>query len=189
MSKLTPVLCLFAFPAAACGQVVSNPSCREGVDVLPNGGFEDPTHTWAAVPGPTQLCPASKGFPAHDTQSGCLGVNGASVETLSQDVVLPAGARTVTLAGVICIDTDETDDLEHDVVALDLLDGDSVIASLGTLSNRDGAHGCNFEPLHKTAPLTRVPDVATLRLQAKQSGSNVTTFYFDDLRLTVGCTR
>ena|SRR5215510_708655 len=188
MSKLVPVLCLFAFHAAACGQVVSDPLCRQGTNVLPNGGFEDPMHKWAAVPGPTQLCLASRGFAAHDTQSGCLGVNGAPVETLSQDVVLPAEARTVTLTGVICIDTDETDNLEHDSVALDLLDGDNVIASLGTFSNRDGTHGCNFQPLHKTAPLTSASVAAMLRLRATQNGPNVTTFYFDDLSLTVGCT-
>lgn len=186
--KLVPVLCLLAFHPAACGRVVSDPPCKDGFDVLPNGGFEDPTLRWAEAPGPTQLCPKSGGFPANGTQSGCLGVNGASIETLSQTVALPAGAKTVTLTGVICIDTDETDDLQHDVLSLDLLDGDTVIAQLGARSNRDGANGCTFQPLHEMAPLASVPEVATLRLRATEDGASATTFYLDDLKLATGCT-
>lgn len=191
-SKLAPVLALLAFHQAACGSVV--PSCHDGSEVLPNGDFEDSTHSWAADPGPTQLCPklAAGGqmFPAHGTQSGCLGVNGAKVETLSQEVSLPAGAKpaTVTLTGVICIDTDETDNLLHDVLSLDLLDGQTVIAPLGMLSNQDGSHGCDFKPLRLMTTLNGDPDRATLRLRATQDGGSATTFYLDDLSLTVGCT-
>jgi hypothetical protein len=189
-SKLAPVLCLFAFHAAACGAVVSDPPCHAGADVLPNGGFEDPMQKWAAVPGPTQLCPLSGGFPAHDTQSGCLGVNGAKVETLSQEVALPASAKalTATLTGVICIDTDETDNLPHDVLSLDLLDGQTVIAQLGRFSNQDGSHGCDFKPLQVMATLKGDPGRATLRLMATEDGGNATTFYLDDLSLAVACT-
>jgi hypothetical protein len=103
---------------------------------------------------------------------------------------LPAGVKTVTLTGLVCIDTDETDNLEHDVLSLDLLQGTHVIARLGTLSNQDGTHGCNFKPLPaNTAQLTSAPAMATLRLRATQNSATMrTTFYFDDLKLTVGCT-
>jgi hypothetical protein len=122
--------------------------------------------------------------------SGCQGVTSASVETISQEVSLSAGIKMVTLTGFICIDTDETDNLEDDVLSLDLLEGDKVIAQLGTLSNRDGANGCSFKPiLAYKAQLTGDPITATLRFRATQGGSNArTTFYFDDLKLTVGCT-
>ena len=186
MSKLAQLPYLPAFQAA-CGSVVPRPPCQQGSDVLPNGGFEDPAHKWAADPGPTQLCPKANGFPAHDAQSGCLGVNGALVETLSQEVSLPAGADTVTLTGFICIDTDETDSLLHDVLSLDLLDGQTVIAQLGTLSNRDGGSTCDFRPLQKQARLMGDASSATLRLQTQQDGGKVTPFYPHDLRLTVGC--
>lgn len=188
MLKLAPVLYLLAFHQVACGSVVANPPCRQGSDVLPNGGFEDPARAWGADPGPTQLCPKANDFPAHGTQSGCLGVNGASVETLSQKVTLPAGAKAVTLTGVVCIDTDEIDDLQHDVLSLDLLDGQTAIARLGMLSNRDGGSTCDFMPLQEIALLTSDPGSATLRLQTTQDGGKPTTFYLDDLSLTVDCT-
>jgi hypothetical protein len=96
----------------------------------------------------------------------------------------------VTLTGLICIDTDETDNLEHDLLSLDILDGGNVIARLGTLSNRDGTHGCHFKPLLvNTAQLIGDLTAVTLRLRATQDGSSLlTSFYLDDLELTVGCT-
>ena len=122
--------------------------------------------------------------------SGCLGVTSALVETMSQEVTLPAGLKTLTLSGSICIATDETDNLEHDLLSLDMLNGETVIARLGTLSNRDGANSCSFKPLVvNPAQLIGDPAEATLRLRATQDGPNLrTTFYFDDLKLTVGCT-
>jgi len=189
MPKLAPVAYLLAFHQAACGQVISDP-CQEAADVLMNGGFEDSTTAWVSDPGHSWFCPKSVVPPPTGMWSGCLGTTGAATETLTQKVALPARSATLTLSGSICIDTMETDNLQHDVLSLDLLDGENVIASLGTLSNRDGTSGCRFKPLQTaTAQLTSHPAMATLRLRATQDGPNMlTTFYFDDLKLTVGCT-
>jgi hypothetical protein len=188
MTKLAPVAYLLAFHQAACGEVVPDP-CKGGSDVLTNGGFEDSTTGWVSDPGHSWFCPRSVISPPTGMWSGCLGTTGAATETLTQEVALPAGSQVLTLSGSICIDTAETDNLLHDVLSLDVLDGDNVIASLGTLSNRDGTRGCNFKSLQTTAaPLKSHPAMATLRLRATQDGPNMlTTFYFDDLKLTIGC--
>ena len=140
--------------------------------------------------GALVLLPENVIPPPHGMWSGCLGVTSALVETMSQEVTLPAGLKTLTLSGSICIATDETDNLEHDLLSLDMLNGETVIARLGTLSNRDGANSCSFKPLVvNPAQLIGDPAEATLRLRATQDGPNLrTTFYFDDLKLTVGCT-
>lgn len=170
--------------------VVDAPSCQEGSDVLLNGSFEDPTSAWVSDPMHSYFCSRAVLTPPDGMWSGCLGVTSASVETMSQEVSLSVGAKTVTLTGFICIDTDETESLEHDVLSLDLVHGENVIARLGTLSNRDGAEGCSFKPLPANkAQLTSDPVTATLRFRASQDGPTLrTTFYFDDLKLTIGCT-
>ena len=190
MSKLTPVLCLLAFDQTGCGDVILDPPCQDGLDVLHDGGFEDAMHAWVSDPGHQYFCPRSVIAPPTGLWSGCLGTTGASVETLSQEVSLPAGTTSITVSGSICIDTAETDNVQHDVLSLDLLDGENVVASLGKLSDRDGARGCRFKPLQiGQAPLTSAPVTARLRLRATQDGPNMlTTFYFDDLKLTLGCT-
>jgi hypothetical protein len=189
MSKLAPVICLLALPQGACGQVVSD-ACHDGADVLADGGFEAPATAWMSDPGHSWFCSSSVILPPTGNSSGCLGTTGAATETLTQVVALPAGAATVALSGSICIDTAETDTLLRDVLSIDLLDGESVIASLGMRSNRDGTRGCQFKPLQTaSAPLASHPAMATLRLRATQDGPNMlTTFYLDDLKLTVGCT-
>jgi hypothetical protein len=170
--------------------VDGSPPCPEGLDVLLNGGFEDPTSAWISDPCHSYFCPTAVIPPPDGMWSGCLGVTGALVETMSQKVSLPSGVKTLTLSGSICIDTEETDNLVHDLLSLDMLDGENVIARIGTLSNRDGAKGCSFKPILITkVPLPSDPGAAALRLRATQDGPNLrTTFYFDDLKLTVGCT-
>jgi len=166
------------------------PSCQDGRDVLRNGGFEDSTSAWISDSMHSFVCSKTVIPPPDGSTTGCLGTTGALVETMSQEVALPAGTKTVTLTGLICIDTDETDNLEHELLSLDILDGENVIARLGTLSNRDGTHGCHFKPLLVTkAQLTGDLTAVTLRLRATQDGSSLlTSFYLDDLKLTVGCT-
>jgi hypothetical protein len=100
---------------------------------------------------------------------------------------MPAGASTATLAGQICISTMETAAVDHDVLQLELLDGSAVISSLGKKTNRDGAKACQFGAFELTAPVTGNARTATLRLRSSLDATMTTSFYLDNLSLTIGC--
>ncbi len=170
--------------------LVDAPSCQEGFDALKDGGFEDPKLAWVSDQDHSWFCPKQVIPPHGGIWSGCLGTTSASVETLRQEVSLFGGTKSVTLTGFICIATDETDNLEHDVLAVDLLHGEDLIARLTTLSNRDGSNVCNFKAFSTAkAQLIGDPATLTLRFTATQDGpSSPTTFYLDDLKLTTSCT-
>lgn len=197
------VLGVFAIDQVACGRIGFDPSlgaaspdasvaCMPGfVDVLRNGGFEDPMLAWTSeqIPAdqphswfcPKQLIPRVDGMAA-----GCVGLSDNTEQTLSQSIAMLAGA-TVTLIGKICIATQETDPTTaYDVLTLDLRDGQTVIASLGEFTNRDGHTSCDFVPFRRMAVLTSAPGATTLRISARLDAAKITTFYLDDLSLCVG---
>lgn len=208
MSRYVAVLGVFAIDQAACGRIGfdapldadadaapldAGAACAPGfVDVLQNGGFEDPTLAWTSEQIPADqphswFCPP-KVISADGMWAGCVGLTNNTEQMLSQRVAMPAG-KTMTLTGKICIDTDETDPTTaYDVLTLDVRDGQTVIASLGTFTNRNGHAVCNFRPLRQTASLTGAPAAVTLRISAKLDVAKITTFYLDDLSLCVGGT-
>jgi hypothetical protein len=195
MSKGACVLGGVVILQVACGEVRRPPpvdaaparvSC--GAQVLPNGGFEDPTPAWRQdPPTPGLLCGEAVLTPFQGARVACLGLSSGVSEALTQDVPLPAGATMVTLTGQVCIATAETDQVTHDVLYVDLLDGGSAIAALGTLSNLGAMSSCEFKPFTMTTATTRDPVTATLQIRANLDAANVTTFYLDALQLTVGC--
>jgi hypothetical protein len=170
--------------------LVDAPPCQEGFDALRDGGFEDPKLAWVSDPDHSYFCSKPVISPHGGISSGCLGLNADLVETLHQEVSLFGGTKSVTLTGFICIDTDQIDNLEHDVLSVDLLHGENMITRLTTLSNRDGSNVCDFKAFSTAkAQLTGDPGTMTLRFTATQGGpSPRTTFYFDDLKLITGCT-
>src|SRR3569833_2832973 len=111
------LLMLLVVALAGCSEILGlrdvrvvvdgSPPCQEGLDVLLNGGFEDQTSAWISDPEHSYFCPADVIPPPDGMWSGCLGVTGASVETMSQKVSLPSGVKTLTLSGSICIATQE----------------------------------------------------------------------------------
>jgi hypothetical protein len=218
MSRYVVVLGVFAIDQVACGRIGfdappgaapldaapldaapldaapldAGVACAPGfVDVLQNGGFEDPALAWTSEQIPADqphswFCPKALVPRVDGMYAGCVGLSDKTEQTLGQSVAMPAG-KTVTLTGKICIATQETDPTTaYDVLTLDLRDGQTVIASLGTFTNRDGHASCDFVPFSQTAALTSTPAAATLRISAKLDVAKITTFYLDDLSLCVG---
>jgi hypothetical protein len=192
------VLGVFAIDQTACGRIGfdvppdDGVACAAGaVDVLQNGGFEDPRFAWTSeqVPADRQhswFCPQMVVPHIDGMWAGCVGLTDNTEQTLGQSVAMPAG-KMVTLTGKICIATDETTPtVAYDVLTLDVRDGQTVIASLGEFTNRDGGTSCDFVPFSRTAMLTTTPAAATLRISAKLDAAKTTTFYLDDLSLCVG---
>ncbi len=177
----------------ACGSVSSSRevSCgAQPIQVLPNGSFDAATPAWTQDPAtPKLLCDKSLITPADGTMAACLGNTDGTVQTLTQSVPLPEGAKSAKLSGQLCIDTLDTAAVEHDVLSFDLLDGDTVVAALGKATNQMGAHPCMFAAFERTATVTSDPPTVTLRIRSTLDTAMPTGFYLDALRLTVGCTQ
>jgi len=178
--------------STACGSVAAarEVSCgAQPVEVLPNGSF-DATPAWMQDPAtPNLFCDKSLITPADGTMAACLGNTDGTVQTLTQSVPLPEGARSAKLSGQLCIDTLDTAAAEHDVLSFDLLDGDTVVAALGKATNQMGVHPCAFAAFERTATVTSDPPSVTLRIRATLDTAMPTGFYLDALHLTVGCTQ
>jgi hypothetical protein len=178
--------------ATACGDVAAPRDVQCGaqpVEVLPNGSFDLSTPPWIQEPvTPAILCGMPRITPFDGTQAGCLGGVDGTIQTLTQSIPLPAGARTLTLTGQICIATAETMRVDHDLLEIAVMDGDSVVAALGKPTNQQGTANCQFTPLQLTAPATSDPATATLRIRSTLDANMPTSFYIDGLSLKVGCT-
>jgi len=191
--------------APACGSVAASPDaaspdaaprdvkCDSTSDkFLPNASFDLATPAWKqettpVVAGQSLLCGSSI-TPADGTLAACMGGRDGQIQSLSQTVALPAGAKTVTLTGQKCITTVDTDAVDNDVLEFELLEATTVIATFGQFSNQDGARDCQFtafSPL--VATLTDDPPEATLRLRATLNTLKTTSFFIDALKLDVTC--
>jgi len=176
--------------AAIDGPPVDAPACSATpVDILPNGNFDSAAPAWTQVPStPPLLCGQPTIMPASAPSAGCLGSIDGTVQTLSQTVSLPRGTTRLSLTGQICIATADTAAADHDVLQFDLVDGNTVIAAIGKLTNRDGVTNCQFGDLALTATLATAPTTATLRLRSTLDADLTTTFYIDNLSLKASCT-
>jgi hypothetical protein len=181
-----------AMVATACGDVAAPRDVQCGaqpVEVLPNGSFDLSTPPWIQEPvTPAILCGMPRITPFDGTQAGCLGGVDGTIQTLTQPIPLPAGAKTLTLTGQICIATAETMRVDHDLLEIAVMDGDSVVAVLGKPTNQQGTANCQFTPLQLTAAATSDPATATLRIRSTLDANMPTSFYIDGLSLKVGCT-
>lgn len=158
------------------------------VEVLPNGGFDDASPLWTQDPvSPSFLCDSMTIPPAGGTKLACLGATDGTVRSLSQQVKLPAGAKSVTITGQRCIATEETATADNDTLSFELLDGETVISSILTLSNQQGVPSCSYSTFTATKPLTKDPVTATLRLRSMLDSERVTSFFIDSLSLKVSC--
>jgi hypothetical protein len=181
-----------ALATAACGSVEPHRDVECGaqpVEVLPNGSFDASTPVWAQEPAaPNMLCGQADGITPFDgALSGCLGRTDGTTRTLTQQVPLPEGGKSVVLSGQICITTQETQAVDHDVLTFDLLDGDTVVAALGQMTNQNGADMCQFTTFQKTGTLTGDPVTATLRLRSTLDTAMPTSFFMDALSVKISC--
>lgn len=193
MSSRALTVAALAVALPACGDVATKRDVACGaqpIEVLPNGSFDAVAPAWMQEPVTVALiCGSSRITPIDGTQAACLGGTDGTVETLSQQVPLPDGARSVALSGQICIDTAETQAADHDVLQFDLVDTGTAIAALGKMTNQQGATPCQFKPFMLTAALTGDPATATLRIRSTLDTGMPTSFYLDALKLTVSCTQ
>ena len=194
-STTTMALSMIALAGGACGSVESMSdgevrpvTCNGGaVDVLQNGNFDATDPPWRQEP-PALLCGQPRITPDSGAVAACLGGGGdGTINTVSRDVFLPAGAVSARLTGRICIATEETDPLDNDILTFDLLDGLVSIGSLGRRTNQQGVAACQFTSFMFEVPLTRDPVTATFRIQSMLDVGKSTSFYVDSLVLTVGC--
>jgi hypothetical protein len=182
-----------AVAITACGSVEQTRDVVCGaqpIEVMPNGSFDAPTPAWTQDPVNSPLpmiCGAPRITPFDGAASACLGSTDGTVRTLTQEVPLPAGARSVKLSGQICIATAETQPVEHDVLQFDLLDGDTPVAALGKQTNLQGVPDCQFKPFELVAAATSDPVSATLRIRSTLDTDRPTSFYIDALHLAVSC--
>jgi hypothetical protein len=197
---MTPSKLLVALLVAAtgCGSVTASPDdampqrpvCgAQPIEVLPNGDFDAASPAWVQeMATPVLLCGAPTITPFSGTKAACLGGADGTTLTLSQQVPLPAGAKMVTLSGVLCISTEETATVDNDVLHFDLLDGATVISSIAAFSNQQGAAQCQFTAFSRSAAVTGDPATATLRLRSTLDAAKITSFFIDSLSLKVSCT-
>jgi hypothetical protein len=179
-----PLACLLA----SCGNVSTPRNVGCGDEVLPNRSFDLARPAWGQDPAtPSLLCGAPRITPADGTQAACLGGTDGTTQTLTMNLSLPAGVKTVTLTGQICIATTDTAKVDHDVLQFDLLDGATVIASIGKYTNQQGTAACAFAPFELTAMTTSDPVTATMRIRSTLDANLPTSFYVDALAVTTGC--
>lgn len=190
-SRLLFLGAIAALGAASCGDVAAPRvvSCGDDpVEVLPNRDFDATTPAWVSTPATDMLlCGTGRITPYNGTLAGCLGSKDGVDQTLSIDVPLPEGAKTLTLSGQICIDTAETGTVETDVLSFDLYSGNALVSAIGKQTNLQGSAGCMFKKFTLTANASSDPENATLRIHATLDANNPTSFYLDALSLTVGC--
>ncbi len=183
---------VFAILLSACGQVAATRDVQCGtqpVEVLPNGSFDAATPAWMQDPATTALiCGAPRITPFDGTQAACLGGTDGTVQTLTQQVPLPDGAKTVKLSGQICVATAETQAVDHDILEFDLVDGATTVAALGQVTNQQGSANCQFKAFQETAAVSSDPVTAALRIRSTLDANMPTSFYLDALSLTVSCT-
>lgn len=191
MSSRELVLGALVSVAAACGDVAEPRAVVCGtspIEVLANGSFDAATPPWAQDPAsPALLCGAPRITPVDGTSAACLGGTDGTTHTLTQSISLPAGVKTLTLSGQICIDTLETDKVDADIVSFDVLSGDASVAAVGKQTNQQGKDPCVFAPFELTGTATSDPVTATFRIRSTLNNAKTTSFYIDKLSLKAAC--
>lgn len=179
---------------AACGDVKSSDEDRDvvcgaqPVEVLPNGSFDTSTPPWSQDPvTPSLLCGQPTITPADGPTAACLGGMDGLTQTMTQTIKLPAGVKTLSLTGQICISTEETAAADNDTLVFEVLDGSTTIATLGMRSNQQGAKTCSFGAFTLTAPVSADPVEATFRIKSTLNTLNTTSWFIDKLSLTASC--
>lgn len=169
-------------PAIACDPATHT------VAVLQNGSFDAATPAWTQDP-PSILCGSTILMPYDGTTAACLGGKDGVTDTLSQTIALPAGINSLMLGGQRCITTQETAQVDSDILSFDILFGQNPLASLGKLTNQQAAPnvGCQFTAFTLQTPITTTATSVTFRIQSTLNNTNTTSFFIDALTLTAGC--
>lgn len=151
-------------------------------EILVNPGFENGTEGWTGSSG---VITTKSDQPAHSgTGKAWLGGYGEShTDTLSQQVVLPATAHSISLSFFLHIDTEEEDPGAWDKLTVRIRDSNGqLLQTLKTFSNQDAAPGFATYALNLTAFHGRT---VRIEFQAKEDNRLSTSFVLDDMKLII----
>ena len=168
-------------------------ACRDGVTpLLTNGGFEqaEPPPVgalgWTEDPSPATY-PQDQ-IPVDVPEGRRAALIGSAVQSevrLTQAFQVPEAAESLSLTGLTCVETEETEQTELDTARILLLDeGATVLEELASGSNLD-ADGCPSGWTRETIEGIEAHAGEALQLQflGTFSDGQQTSFYFDDVSL------
>jgi len=154
--------------------------------LIVNGGFETGSATpWTLTAG--VLCSNSSCF-GETAHSGSWfawldGYGFTHTDTATQQVSIPAGKTTATLAFWLHIDTQEVGTTPYDIMHVQVLNtSGSVLATLATYSNVNAASGYSLHSLNMNA---WIGQTVRIRFIGTEDASLETSFVIDDVTLTV----
>jgi len=171
--------------ASGRGSIIMGSAIRDlGVanpQLLGNSGFETGTASPWGMPAGVLNNSASE--PAHGG-SWDVWLNGhgtANIATLWQQVAIPAGKTSATLAFYLHIDTAETTTTANDRLTVRVTDtANNVLAILATYSNRNHASGYVLHSLDMTP---YIGQTVRIKFIGNENASLQTSFVLDDITL------
>jgi hypothetical protein len=173
---------------ASIALTITGGSGGGSTQLLGNTGFESGTTTtpWTMSSGVICSNSTCSGEVAHAGSwfAWLDGYGTTHTDTVSQQVVIPSGKTTATLAFYLHIDTAETSKTTaYDTFTIQVLNtSGTVLGTLGTYSNLNAATGY---ALHSFSMSTYIGKTVVLKFTGKEDSSLQTSFVLDDVTLTV----
>jgi hypothetical protein len=168
-------------------------ACQDGVTpLLANGGFEEaeppPVGALGWVEDPSPATYPEDQIPVEVPEGRRVALIGSAAEgevRLTQTVQVPDTAESLSLKGLTCVETDETEQIELDTAKVLLLDDSgTVLEDLASGSNLDD-DGCpsGWTPEAIEGIEAHAGEALQLQFLGTFNDSNQTSFYFDDVSL------
>jgi len=168
-------------------------ACQDGVTpLLANGGFEEaeppPVGALGWVEDPSPATYPQDQIPVEVPEGRRAALIGSAEQTevrLTQAFQVPETAESLSLSGLTCVETEETEQTELDTAQLLLLDDSgTVLDELASGSNLD-ADGCppGWTPEALEGIEAHAGEALQLQFLGTFSDGKQTSFYFDDVTL------
>jgi hypothetical protein len=168
-------------------------ACKDGVTpLLANGGFEEaeppPVGALGWVEDPSPATYPQDQIPVEvpeGRRAALIGSAEATEVRLTQEFQVPETAESLSLSGLTCVETEETEQTELDIAELLLLDDSgTVLEVLASGSNLD-ADGCppGWTPEALEGIEAHAGEALQLQFLGTFNDGNPTSFYFDDVSL------
>lgn len=157
-------------------------NCVTGTDLLANGAFDmTPVGmAWSGTPAnPTYPIITSNGLTPHSApDKAWMGSTVSASDEMYEDVMVPAGVATLTLAGYYEVRTAETGTTANDTATIELEDSTgTMIESVLALDNT-GA-GTTWVPFTHTTAVPVANKTVRVHLASTNNSTKATSFYFD----------
>lgn len=155
--------------------------------LLANPDFEEGAAGWqidgdAAIGDSTDLGVSI--IAASGREFAQVGRKNSSNNGIAQAVTVPDGTVLLRLTGQRCFDSDDDDGSRDDVVNIFLLDSEgNQLETLLDSSNAEIGAVCTWTGFAAVAASSHAGEEIQLAIVSESDGSDVTAFWFDDLRL------